>query len=101
MIENEIGRQYIPSNSTDGYAFLDEWCRNCARDKAMREGEDYDECDDNELCPIIAASFRGEAKEWRILDDGRTICSAYVEAGKPVPVRCQNTSDLFADSKLA
>jgi hypothetical protein len=32
----------------------------------MRDGEDQDECDDNELCEIIAASFRGEAVEWRV-----------------------------------
>ena len=61
----------------------------------MREGADYDECDDNELCPIIAASFRGEADEWRELDDGSLICTAYVEAGQPIPLRCPNTRDLF------
>lgn len=40
------------------------------RDKAMREGCDIDECDDNEKCEIIGASFRGEAVEWRKLPGG-------------------------------
>lgn len=94
-VDRLVGRQYVPSNGTEGYAFLESWCRHCARDKAMREGAEYDECDDSELCTIIAASFRGEAVEWRELDDGRKICTAYVEAGQPIPARCPNTLDLF------
>lgn len=54
------GEQYTPSNGTEGAQFLSDWCGTCARDKSMREGEPLDECDDNETCPIIAASFRGE-----------------------------------------
>ena len=62
----------------------------------MREGVDIDECDDNERCDIIAASFRGEAVQWRIFDDGQITCTAYVEHGKPIPrERCPNTGDLF------
>lgn len=49
------GERYEPSNGTEGASFLDAWCSNCARDKAMREGVDIDECDDNEKCEIIAA----------------------------------------------
>lgn len=94
-VDRDVGRQYVPSNGTEGHAFLNAWCRNCARDRSMREGEEVDECDDSELCPIIAASFRGEAAEWRELDDGRRICTAYVEAGQPIPARCPNTLDLF------
>ncbi len=90
-----VGRQYVPSNGSEGYAFMDSWCRNCARDKAMREGVDYDECDDNELCPIIAAAFTGKADEWRELEDGTLICTAYIEADQPIPVRCPKTRDLF------
>lgn len=79
------GEQYTPSNGTEGYSFLEHWCRNCARDKAVRDGEDVDECDDNELCPIIGASFRGEAIEWRELDNGETKCMKFVPAGQPIP----------------
>ena len=92
------GEQFIPSNGTDGECFLGAWCTNCARDKSMREGVDLDDCDDNEKCEIIAASFRGEAVEWRELDTGECVCLAYVEAGKPVPpVRCDKTIDMFGD----
>ena len=70
------GEQYTPSNSDEGYAFLGDWCANCQRDKAMREGCDFDECDDNEKCDIIAASFRGEAVEWR--DTGTGLICALV-----------------------
>ena len=42
------GRKYRPSNGTEGDMFLNAWCCHCARDKAMREGADFDECDDDE-----------------------------------------------------
>jgi hypothetical protein len=91
------GEQWTPSNSTDGYSFLEANCTQCARDKAMREGCDLDECDDNEKCEIIAASFRGEAVEWRRLDDGKVTCIAFVQAGETIPPpRCPHTADLFA-----
>lgn len=91
------GERYMPSNGTEGYSFIDGWCSNCQRDKAMREGLDVDECDDNEKCEILAASFRDEAVEWRKLEDGRCICVAFVEAGKEIPPpRCEHTLELFA-----
>ena len=88
------GEQYKPSNSDEGYAFLGYWCANCQRDKAMRDGCDFDECDDNEKCEIIAASFRGEAVEWRDTGTG-LICTAFVPAGEKVPERCPLTVDMF------
>jgi hypothetical protein len=90
------GRQYEPSNGTEGACFLEGWCSNCARDRAMREGADLDECDDDEVCEIIAASFRGEAVEWRELDNGDTVCLAFVAAGTEPPApRCEHTVDMF------
>ena len=90
------GVQYEPSNGIEGGCFLDSWCSNCARDKAMREGVDIDDCDDNEKCEIIAASFRGEAVEWRELNSGECVCLAFVDAGsEPPPARCEHTADMF------
>lgn len=94
-VDRTVGRQYVPSNATEWHAFIAAWCANCARDKPCSEGKDYDQCADNEVCTILAASFMGEAAEWREFDDGRTICTAYVEAGQPIPARCPNTLDLF------
>lgn len=89
------GVQYTPSNGTEGHAFLESWCGQCQRDKSMREGVDVDECDDNEKCEIIAASFRGEAVEWRDLGE-REVCIAFVQAGERIPEpRCPNTIDMF------
>lgn len=87
---------YLPSNGTEGIIFMDGWCRKCARDKAMREGADFDECDDNELCPIIAAAFRGPVAEW-VADENGPKCTAFVPAGDPVPPpRCGRTADMFS-----
>lgn len=93
------GRQWTPSNATAGFAFLEGECRHCARDRSMRQGEPVEECDDGEVCPIIAASFRGEAVEWRVMDDGAVKCLAYVPAGEPIPEpRCTHTTDLFGEA---
>lgn len=90
------GEQWKPSNSTDGYSFLASWCGQCARDKSMREGCPEEECDDSELCQIIAASFRGDAVEWRKMPDGEVKCIAFVPAGEPIPAQCDDrTADLF------
>lgn len=68
-------------------------CGNCARDKAMREGA---ECDDNEKCEIIGASFRGDAVEWRRLPGGEVTCIAFVPAGDSIPPqRDDRTLDMF------
>ena len=90
-----VSETYTPANGTEGVAFFDCWCRRCARYKAMREGADFDECDDNELCEIIAAGFRGPVKEW-IEDDSGPRCTAFVPAGNTVPEVDTLTGDLFA-----
>lgn len=91
------GEQWIPSNGTVGHAFLAGECGNCQRDKSMREGVSIDECDDNERCEIIGASFRGEAVEWREMPDGEVKCIAFVPAGERIPEpRCANTEDMFS-----
>lgn len=89
------GEQWIPSNGTEGYSFLESACGNCQRDKSMREGVDLDECDDNEKCEIIAASFRGEAVEWRV-DGDNVFCVSFVPKGERIPEpRCELTADIF------
>lgn len=94
------GQRYEPSNGTEGDFFMDKWCRTCQRDRAMREGLDIDDCDDNELCPIVAASYRGEAEEWVYGKDGQPMCTAYVPAGDQIPApRCVHTVDMFEDKQ--
>ncbi len=96
------GRQYIPSNSDEGHGFIGHFCGNCARDRAAREGVEIDECYDDEVCQILGASFRGEAQEWRRLENGSVTCVAYVPAGQPTPPeRCPHTPDLFEQGASA
>jgi hypothetical protein len=91
------GEQWIPSNGDVGYSFLTGECGNCQRDKSMREGVPLEECDDNERCEIIGASFRGEAVEWREMPDGEVKCIAFVPAGERIPEpRCELTVDMFS-----
>ncbi len=89
-----MSEPYLPSNGTEGHAFFESWCCHCQRDKAMREGADFDECDDNEKCEIIAASFRGPVPEW-IDDESGPRCTAFVKAGDTIPQIDTHTLDLF------
>src|SRR5690348_9141088 len=103
MLKERAGEKYRPSNGTEGELFMEAWCRNCARDKAMNEGKDFDECDDNELCQIIADTFHYRVddsrypKEWKYGKDGQPCCTAFVPTDQPVPApRCQKTTDMFS-----
>lgn len=88
--------KYLPSNGTEGEIFFDGWCRQCARDRSMRDGEPFDDCDDNELCDIIARAFRGEVDEWVYGPDDEPMCTAFVPAGEPIPSpKDDHTMDLF------
>lgn len=100
MAETQLpGDQWEPSNGTEGSTFMARWCSRCSRDKAMREGADFDECDDNELCSILADSAVGKAVEWRELPSGETICTAFVEHPQHAPEpRCAHTADMFDGS---
>jgi hypothetical protein len=96
------GEKYQPSNGTEGAIFIDSWCVDCARDKAMREGADFDDCDDNELCEILAASFLYKVddprypSEWQYDKQGQPCCTAFVRAESEIPVpRCPLTIDMF------
>lgn len=99
---DRAGEKYRPSNSTEGEFFFDAWCRCCARDNAMREGADLDERDDNEWCDIITRTCTHNVEsaeypvEWQYAKDGQPCCTAFVEAGEPIPPpRCEHTPDLF------
>ena len=86
---------YYPSNGTEGHDFMAAWCCFCARDKAMREGADPEDCDDNEKCEIIANAFCGPVPEWIYDEMNKPKCTAYVEPGSPAPVVDTLTLPLF------
>ncbi len=95
------GQPYQPSNGTEGEFFFEAWCRGCARDRAMREGDDVNDCDDNEVCDLIARSMAfkpGDAEypvEWQYDKEGQPCCTAFVPAGRPIPATpCAHTTAL-------
>lgn len=96
--------KFRPSNGTEGDIFFANWCHQCARDKAMSEGKDYDECTDDEMCKIIGATMCYDIEdaeyptEW-IYKDGTPTCTAFVKAGEAIPLRCELTVDMFEVSK--
>lgn len=100
-VEN-AGQKYRPSNGTEGDCFFSAWCRQCARDKALGEGADFDDCEEGDLCDIIAKTYQYPATddqypiEWQYGKDGQPCCSAFVPKGEPLPpARCKHTPDMF------
>lgn len=96
-------KKYQPSNATEGDCFMAKWCQRCARDRAMREGEPVDECDDSERCDIILHTMAFKVSdpeypsEWRY-QNGTPACTAFIPAGEQIPrPRCQHTADLFGE----
>lgn len=98
---------YRPSNGTEGSCFHSKWCRNCARDSAMNEGLEVDECNDDQLCEILGDTFIYSIddpeypKEWRHCNEtGYPICTAFVPIGEEIPknFRDDKTIDMFEES---
>ncbi len=96
--QRPVSQQWIPSNSTEGHQFINDWCSRCARDSVCNGQKTFDDCDDSELCQILDASFRGEAKEWIEHDDGRTECTAFAPLCAAQPQRDDRTIDMFGES---
>jgi hypothetical protein len=87
---------YVPSNSDEAAVFYDNWCCQCARDRAMREGCSIDECDDNEKCQIITEAFvNGCVPQWIYDERGKAKCTDFIAGDLPIPVRCSLTKDMF------
>lgn len=101
MAEHPI-KLYRPSNGTEGEIFMDNWCRHCARDTAMTEGMAMHECDDNQVCQIIGNTMAFNIdhaeypKEWNYDSNGQPQCTAFIQAGQPIPLKDDLTMDLFA-----
>lgn len=79
---------YRPSSGTEGCGFYENWCSNCAKDKPMSEGKDFDECGPDEVCEIIALTMAYDItdpkypKAWTYDKDGDPCCTEFVEVGQ-------------------
>jgi hypothetical protein len=100
------GQKYRPSNGTEGECFISSWCGQCVRDKSAREGAPLEDCDDNEVCNIIARTFAHEVSdpeypgEWQYGKDGQPCCTAFVLAGQPIPpAKDEHTVDMFGGNQ--
>lgn len=107
----DAGKPYQPCNGTEGLVFTDQWCGQCARDKAFNGTKVHiEDCAEDELCQIVAMTMmcgstddQRYPKEWVFGADGQPCCTAFVHMGDPIPpsvVRDDKTGDLFADSSV-
>lgn len=87
---------FLPSNGTEGADFMDLWCGRCVRDKVMNGTMYFDDATDADLCPILAASYRGAVAEW-IEDVTGPRCTAFVPDTEHAQEVDTRTMDLFGD----
>lgn len=92
-------KPYRPGSGTEGMAFDDAWCSNCALDAAYRASGD--DADPEDGCKILADTFAYDIdhpnypKEWVYGCDGCPRCTAFVREDGRAP-RCDKTADMFA-----
>lgn len=100
-IAEYAGKQYEPSNGTEGAAFHDRFCCKCARDKEMNGTcwEEGREATDADLCPILSASFHGEATQWIFNAEGWPTCTEFAPMDAPTVERDDKTIDMFEEPK--
>jgi len=102
MLRERVGEKYRPSNGTEGAIFTEAWCGQCERDHGMLKGLPLEECDDNQVCGIIADTYCYQVddpkypREWQYGPDGQPCCTAFVPEGQPIPHKDEQTSDMFA-----
>lgn len=96
------GQKYRPGNGTEGAIFCDAWCGQCARDHGMLHGLPLEDCDDNQVCPIIGDSYLYQVDhpsypaQWQYGPDGQPRCTDFVPDGSPIPPPPDTASgDLF------
>jgi hypothetical protein len=84
-IAEYAGTRYEPSNGSEVSAFHDEWCCKCATDE--------------EWCPILSASYRGEATQWVFSAEGWPVCTEF--RAMDAPERDDKTIDMFGATEPA
>lgn len=72
------GNPYRPSNGTEGFCFMEDFCWRCKRDAKYRETDNGEDG-----CPILADTFVYETddpkypKEWIYNERGFPCCTAF------------------------
>lgn len=82
---------YRPSNSDDGWAFIDKFCANCHHDKP----------DEEQYCGIIGRTLGLPENhpeyptEW-VIENNEPRCTAFAPIDQPLIIRDDRTIDMFA-----
>ena len=72
-MSHDPGNRFRPSNSDDGFYFIDKFCVNCVRGKY----EHTQDTTDNP-CEILSRSFlEGETAEWVYDEQGHPTCTHF------------------------
>ena len=94
------GERIVISNSDHGYGFIERHCTHCARDVPMNSGKNIDDCEEHELCPILAKSFSGSGcDEWRT-DDQTDWCEGFVPMGEKIPTATPEELETAGQERL-
>lgn len=96
-IHEYAGKQYQPSNGSEGIWFMDVWCSNCARDNEMNGSIPQYTGGPDDHCKHLGDSFIGDGSpEWVFDDKGHPICKQFVQFGEPIVEPDTQTIDMFS-----
>ena len=92
-----MAEKYRPSSSTEGDAFMSQFCYQCAR----HHTESEEDADTGGVCEIVMRTQAWNVTdpeyptEWQSGEHG-ACCTAFVPKGEPIPEpRCAHTVDMF------
>ena len=102
-------KPYRPNSGIEGMWFISQWCVNCKRDRVANGSVEAGDENDEDMCPIIAATFAHDIDdpeypvEWIRDADGRPCCTEFEDVGDPggvsVAVADDRTEDLFGGGR--
>lgn len=67
----------------------------------MNGTKSFDDADDGDLCQILADTMAYNVddpeypSEWQYGKDGHPVCTAFVQIGEVITIRCEATVDMF------
>lgn len=90
----------MKNNAKEVYIRVDTICATCQRDQEGKNGKEFDDLADDEICPLLGAAFNGVVQQWG-WENGKPTCSDYWQEGEPDPgQRCTNTADIFQEGAI-
>lgn len=93
-------KKYRPSNSSDGFAFIAEYCEQCARESENNPCEIFSKA--TKACIAMAFNINHSKypypAEWIYNENNQPTCTAFLHDSNTQQYRCAHTVDMFEEA---